>query len=105
MRSAHFEILKGFLWVLLINTGIFFVPFKTMRKQNSASAHGIQQKLGVTMHFSKIIIIIKLQFGKECRTLLCIYSCFLQIVDKVSLKYVWLSPISFLDFNNNLTNY
>ena len=76
---AHFEILKGFLWMLLINTGIiFFVPFKTMRrKQNSASAHGIQKKLGVTMLFSEIIIIIiKLQFGKECHTLLCILQLF-----------------------------
>ena len=77
---AHFEILKGFLWVLLINTGIIiFAPFKTMRtKQNSASAHGIQKKLGITMHFSEIIIIIiiKLQFIKECHTLLCILQLF-----------------------------
>ena len=38
---------QGFPWMLLINTGIiFFGPFKTMRrKQNSASAHGIQKKI------------------------------------------------------------
>ena len=40
-----------------------FALFKTMwRKQNLASAFGIQKrKLGVAMHFSEIV---KLQFGK-----------------------------------------
>ena len=35
-------------------------------------------KLGVTMHFSEII---KLQFGKERHTLLCILKLFTNIVD------------------------
>ena len=37
-----------------------------------------KRKLGVTMHFSEII---KLQFGKECHTLLCILELFTNIVD------------------------
>ena len=39
------------------------------RKQNLASALGIQKKIGGRAHFSEII---KLQFGKERHTLLCI---------------------------------
>ena len=49
-------------------------------------------KLGVTMHFSEII---KLQFGKERHTLLCILKLFTNIVDKLSLKNVWLPSIFF----------
>ena len=37
-----------------------------------------KRKLGVTMHFSEII---KLQFGKERHTLLCISKLFTNIVD------------------------
>ena len=63
--------------------------FKIMRrKQNLASVLGIQKdfnkgywnpkrKLEVTIHFSEII---KLQFGKECHTLLCILALFRIIV-------------------------
>ena len=49
------------------------------RKQNLASVLGIQkEKLGVTTHFSEII---KLEFGKERLTLLCILKLFTNIVD------------------------
>ena len=37
-----------------------------------------KRKLGVTMHFSEII---KLEFGKEHHTLLCILNLFTNIVD------------------------
>ena len=53
------------------------MQFKTMRiKQTLASALGIQKKKnthGVTMHFSEII---KIKFGKERHTLLCILQLF-----------------------------
>ena len=53
------------------------------------------------MHFSEIIIIDKLQFGKELHTLLCILKLFTNIVDKLSFKNTWLPrPTFFLDFNN-----
>ena len=56
------------------------MQLKTMqRKQDLANALGIQKerKLGVTMHFSEII---KLQFGKNRHTLLCILLLFRIIV-------------------------
>ena len=56
-----------------------------------------KRKFGVTMHFSEII---KLRFGKERHTLLCILKLFTDIVDELSSKNEWLPPISFLDFNN-----
>ena len=73
--------------------------FKTVRrKQNVASALGIQKEnLGVTMHFSEII---KLQFGKQRHTLICILLFFRIIVASLSLKNAWLPPIFFLDFNS-----
>ena len=44
--------------------------------------------------------IIKLQFGKERHTLLCILKLFTNyIIHELSLKNVWLPPIFFLDFN------
>ena len=49
------------------------------------------------MHFSEII---KVQFGKERHTLLCILKLFTNIVDELSSKNAWLPPIFFLDFNN-----
>ena len=49
------------------------------------------------MHFSDII---KLQFGKERHTLLCILKIFTNTVDKLSSKNAWLPPILFLDINN-----
>ena len=49
------------------------------------------------MHFSEII---KLQFGKERHTLLCILKLFTNIVDKFFSNNAWLPPILFLDFNN-----
>ena len=49
------------------------------------------------MHFSEII---KLQFDKECHTLLCILKLFTNIIHELSLKNAWLPPIFFLDFNN-----
>ena len=54
--------------------------FRTMqRKLNSASALGFPKiKLGVTMHFSEII---KIRFGNERHTLLCILKLFTNIVD------------------------
>ena len=48
------------------------------KKQNLVIALGIQEKTGVTTHFSKII---KLQFGKERHTLLCILKLFANFVD------------------------
>ena len=51
---------------------------------------------GVTMHFSEII---KLQFGKNCHTLLCILTPFGIAVASLSLKNAWLPPILFLDSN------
>ena len=56
-----------------------------------------KRKLGVTTHFSEII---KLQFGKERHTLLCILKLFTNIVNQLSSKNAWLPPIFFLDFNN-----
>ena len=49
------------------------------------------------MHFSEII---KFQFEKERRTLLCILQLFTNIIHELSLKNVWLPLIFFLDFNN-----
>ena len=43
--------------------------------------------------------IIRLQFEKECHTLLCILDLFANIVHKLSLKNALLPPIFFLDFN------
>ena len=48
------------------------------------------------MHFSEII---KLQFAKECHTLLCMLKLFTNIIHELSLKNAWLPPIFFLDFN------
>ena len=53
------------LWVVIINTGIFLRGTKLCGKR-------------VTMYFSEII---KLQFGKECHTLLCILKLLTNIVD------------------------
>ena len=50
------------------------------------------------MHFLEIL---KLQFGKERHTLLCILKLFTNIIHELSLKNAWLSPIFFLDFKNN----
>ena len=49
------------------------------------------------MHFSEII---KFQFEKERHTLLCILKLFTNTIHELSLKYAWLPPIFFLDFNN-----
>ena len=56
------------------------MQFKTMqRKHNLTIAFGIQKrKLGVPMLFLEII---KLQFGKKCRPLLCILLLLRIIVD------------------------
>ena len=48
------------------------------------------------MHFLEII---KLQFEKECQTLLCILKLFTEIIYELSLKNAWLPPIFLLDFN------
>ena len=53
--------------------------FRMSLKLHLASALGNQKrKLGVTTHFSDII---KLEFGKERHTLLCIFKIFRNIVD------------------------
>ena len=49
------------------------------------------------MHFLEIL---KLQFGKERHTLLCILKLFTNIIQELSLKNAWLPPIFFLDFKN-----
>ena len=68
---------SDFLWVVPTNyTGIFFARFKTLvRKQNSASAAGIQKENWgqPCIFFSEII---KLQYGKRRHTLLCILRLF-----------------------------
>ena len=43
---------------------------------------------------------MKLQFGKKCHTLLCILALLRIAVAWLSLKYAWLPPIFFLDFNS-----
>ena len=74
MRSVHLEIL-GFPMGGAYYYRVFFAHFKTMRrKQNLASDFGFQKEnWGEIMHFSEII---KLQFGKERPTLLCILLLF-----------------------------
>ena len=96
--SAHLEIL-GFPMAGAYLYRDIFARFKTMgRQQNLASDLGIQKKkLGVTTHFTDIF---ELQFGKEHHTLLCILKLFTNIVDQLSSKNAWFSPIFFLDFNN-----
>ena len=49
---------SGFLWVVPTNTGIFFARFKTrQRKQELGKCSWYpKRKLGVTMHFSEILI-------------------------------------------------
>ena len=49
------------------------------------------------MHFSEIM---KLQFGKERHTWLCILKLFTKLVLELFLKNAWLLPIFFLDFND-----
>ena len=62
----------------LINTGIFLRGSKLWGKAELSKCSWYpQRKLGVTRHFSEII---KLQFGKECHTLLCILKLFTNIV-------------------------
>ena len=58
-----------------------------------------KRKLGLTTHFLEII---KLQFGKECHTLLCILKLFkiLLITGNYHPKKAWLPTIFFLDFND-----
>ena len=51
-----------------------------------------KRKFGVTSHFSEII---KLQFGKERHTLLCILKLFTNIVHYLSSKNAWLPPVFF----------
>ena len=69
------------------------------RKPNLASALGIQKEnWGVTMHFSEII---KLQFGKEHNTVLCILKLLTNILDQLSLNLnAWFPSIFFSDFYN-----
>ena len=69
------------------------------RKPHLASALGIQKEnWGVTMHFSEII---KLQFGKEHNTVLCILKLLTKILDQLSLNLnAWFPSIFFLDFYN-----
>ena len=50
------------------------------------------------MHFSEII---KLQFGREHNTVLCILKLLTNILDQLSLNLnAWLPSIFFLDFYN-----
>ena len=64
---------------------------------NLASALGIQKEnWEVTMHFSEII---KLQFGRENNTVLCILKLLTNILDQLSLNLnAWFPSIFFLDF-------
>ena len=69
------------------------------RKPNLASALGIQKEnWGVAVHFSEII---KLQFGNEHNTVLCILKLLTNILDQLSLNLnAWFPSIFFLDFYN-----
>ena len=60
------------------------------RKPNLASALVSQKEnWGVTMHFSGII---KLQFGKEHNTVLCILKLLTDILDQLSLNIDFYNP-------------
>ena len=60
------------------------------RKPNLASALVFQKEnWGVTMHFSGII---KLQFGKEHNTVLCILKLLTDILDQLSLNIDFYNP-------------
>ena len=71
------------------------------RKPNLASALGIQKENwggggGVTMDFSGII---KLQFGRQHNTVLCILKLLTNILDQLSLNLnAWFPSIFFFDF-------
>ena len=72
------------------------------RKPNLASALGIQKEnWGVTMHFSGII---KLQFGRQHNTVLCILKLLTNILDQLSLnlnnKYIICYLNSLLPFHD-----
>ena len=83
---------------MLTNTGIFLRGLNYPEKVDlSKYSWYSKRKLGVTMHFSEII---KLQFEKDCHTLLCILKLFTNIIHELSLKNAWLPPIFSLDFNN-----
>ena len=74
IRAVHLDILEFPIGGPLLIQGYFW-QFKTMwRKQNLATALGItKEKLGVTMHFSKII---KLQFGNKMRYIALYFTVF-----------------------------
>ena len=70
---------SDFLSAVLISTGIFLTIQNYAEKTELSKCSWYpKRKLGVTIHFSEII---KLQFGKECHTLLCILNVFTNIVD------------------------
>ena len=89
---------SDFLLAVLINTGIFCaVQFYAEKAELSKCSWYPKRKFGVTIHFSEI----KLQFGKERHTLLCILKLSPNIVELLSSKNAWLSHIFILDFNNS----
>ena len=69
-----------FLWVIcLLIQGYFCTVQNYVEKAELSKCSWYpKRKLGVTMHFSDII---KLQFGKERHTVLCILKLFTNIVD------------------------
>ena len=71
---------SDFLSAVLNNTGIFFCAAQSYAEKAELSKCSWypKRKLGVTTHFSEII---KLEFGKERHTLLCILKIFTNIVD------------------------
>ena len=84
--------------MVLTNTGIFCAAQNYAEKAKLSKCSWYpKRKFGVTTHFSEII---KLQFGKERYTLLCILKLFTNFIDCLSSKNVWLPPGFFLDFNN-----
>ena len=62
---------------MLTNTGILVRGLKLSGETRSWYSWYPKRKLGVTMHF---IEIIKLQFEKERRTLLCILKLFTELI-------------------------
>ena len=65
-------------WCLLTQGYFCAVQNYAEKEELSKCSWYPKRKVGVTMHFSEII---KLQFGKERHTLLCILKLFTNIVD------------------------
>ena len=81
----HISRYSGFLWVVPTNTGIFLCSLKLCGESRTYQGLLVSRKKigGITIHFAEIM---KLQFGKNRHTLLCILLLFRIIVALLSLK-------------------